>query len=108
MTDKIVVFVTAGSLAEARKIAKHLVRKRLAACVNMTQPVRSVYRWKGKVEQAKEYLLVIKTTRDMFKKLESEVLKTHSYATPEIICLPIIEGAADYLEWIAKSVEPKG
>lgn len=105
MTDKIVVFVTAPNLTEAQKIAKRLVKLKFAACVNVTEPVRSVYRWKGKVEQQKEYLLIIKTTRDKFKKVEAEILSNHRYTTPEIICLPIIDGTANYLAWIAKSVE---
>ncbi len=105
MTDKIVVFVTAPNLTEAQKIAKRLVKLKLAACVNVTEPVRSVYRWEGKVEQAREHLMIIKTTRDMFKQVEAEILSNHSYTTPEIICLPIIDGTANYLAWIAKSVE---
>jgi periplasmic divalent cation tolerance protein len=59
-------------------------------------------------KQSREYLMVVKTTRDMFKKVEAEILKTHSYTTPEIICLPIIDGTANYLAWIAKSVDPAG
>jgi periplasmic divalent cation tolerance protein len=108
VTDKIVVFVTAPNRTEAKKIARRLVGRRLAACVNITEPVQSIYRWKGKVEEQKEFLLIIKTTRDLFKKLESEILKNHSYTTPEIICLPIIDGTPNYLAWIAKSVEPAG
>jgi periplasmic divalent cation tolerance protein len=106
VTDKIVVFVTASSRAEARKIARRLITLHLAACVNVTEPVESTYRWKGKVAREKEFLLVIKTTRDLFKKIEREVLKAHSYTTPEIIALPVIDGTANYLAWIAKSVEP--
>jgi periplasmic divalent cation tolerance protein len=106
MTDKIVVLVTCGSRKEARKIARALVEKRLAACVNeMGAPLRSVYRWKGKVETAEEFLLVIKTTQKRFPALREAVRELHSYEVPEIIALPILEGSRPYLDWIAESVK---
>lgn len=105
MTDKIVVLVTCGSRKEVRKIARALVEKRLAACVNeIGAPVKSVYRWRGKVETAKEFLLVIKTTKRRFAGLREAIRKLHSYDVPEIIALPIVEGSRTYLDWIAKSV----
>ena len=107
MTDKIVVLVTSGSAKEARKIARAVVEQRLAACVNIvTSPVQSVYRWKGRVESAKEFLLIIKTTQSRFAKLEAAVERHHSYDVPEIIALPIARGAATYLNWISDSVVP--
>lgn len=105
MTDKVVVLVTVGSPREARKIAKALVGARLAACVNLSPPVQSIYRWQGKIESAREILLVIKTSREIFPELQAEIRKLHSYATPEIICLPIIDGSREYLEWLAQSVK---
>ena len=105
MTDKVVVLVTVGKLGEARKIAKFLVEARLAACVSLSSPVQSIYRWKGKTEAAREILLVIKTSREIFPELQSEIRKLHSYATPEIICLPIIDGSREYLDWLAQSVK---
>jgi periplasmic divalent cation tolerance protein len=105
MTDKIVVLVMCGSRREARKIARALVERRLAACVNeMGAPVRSVYRWKGKVETAREFLLAIKTTKGRFAALRAAVLELHSYDVPEVIALPVVEGSRAYLEWIAESV----
>jgi periplasmic divalent cation tolerance protein len=107
MTDKIVVLVTCGSAKEARKIARAVVEQRLAACANIvTSPVQSIYRWKGRVESAKELLLIIKTTQSRFAKLKAEVKRLHSYEVPEIIALPIARGAADYLTWISDSVKP--
>jgi periplasmic divalent cation tolerance protein len=107
MTDKIVVLVTCGSAKEARKIAWAVVEQRMAACANIvTSPVQSVYRWKGRVESAKEFLLVIKTTQSRFAKLKAEVKRLHSYDVPEIIALPIAHGAAAYLAWISNSVRP--
>jgi periplasmic divalent cation tolerance protein len=107
MTDKIVVLVTCGSAKEAKKIARAVVEQRMAACANMvTSPVQSVYRWKGRVESAKEFLLIIKTTQSRFAKLKVEVKRLHSYDVPEIIALPIAAGATDYLNWISMSVTP--
>ncbi len=105
MTDKVVVLVTTASLREARKIARHLVDSKLAACVNISQPIRSVYRWEGKIADQKEYLLFIKTARDLFPELKTAISTIHSYHTPEIICVPIIDGSRNYLEWIAESVK---
>src|SRR5580704_10531354 len=105
MTDKIVVLVTCGSAREARKIARAVVEKRLAACANiLTSPVESVYRWKGTVESAKEFLLIIKTTKARFPKLKTEIKRLHSYDVPEIIAMPIVLGASNYLNWISGSV----
>jgi periplasmic divalent cation tolerance protein len=105
MTNKIVVLVTCGSAKEARKIARAVVQQRIAACANIvTTPVHSIYRWKGKVESAKEFLLIIKTTQARFAKLKAEVRRLHSYDVPEIIALPIAHGAANYLDWISASV----
>jgi periplasmic divalent cation tolerance protein len=98
------VLVTCGSLVEARKISRAVVEKRLAACVNIhTAPVESVYRWKGKVETAREHLLIIKTTARRLKGLEREVLRLHSYDTPEFIAVPISQGSAAYLRWLSSN-----
>ena len=82
-----------------------MVQQRMAACANIVAtPVQSVYRWKGRVESAKEFLLIIKTTQARFAKLKAEVTRLHSYDVPEIIALPIARGAAAYLDWISDSV----
>jgi periplasmic divalent cation tolerance protein len=105
LTDKIVVLVTCGSPEEGRKVARALVERRLAACVNMVAGVESVYRWKGAVEEASECLLLAKTTRGQFEPLQSTVRELHSYELPEIVALPIVDGLDAYLSWIATSVE---
>ena len=108
MTDKIVVLVTCGSAKEARKIARAVVEQRIAACANIvTSPVQSVYRWKGRVESAEEFLLVIKTTQGRFAELKAAVKRLHSYDVPEIIALPIAAGGTNYLNWISESVKPR-
>ena len=104
MTDKIVILVTAGSLRESKKIARHLVEERLAACVNISAPVRSLYRWKGKVNEDREFLMLIKSSRELFGEIQAAIRRLHSYTTPEIICLPIVDGSPDYLQWINDSV----
>jgi periplasmic divalent cation tolerance protein len=108
MTDKIVVLVTCGSKKEARKIAKALVDRRLAACVQeIGVPMRSTYRWKGRVESANEVLLLIKTSRKRFSAVRTLVKGLHSYDVPEIIALNIAEGSREYLDWITSSVQAK-
>jgi periplasmic divalent cation tolerance protein len=106
MTDKVLVLVTCGSRKEARKIARALVGQRLAACVSeIGVPVASTYRWKGKIESANEFLLLIKTTKKRFAAVRDAVRELHSYEVPEIIALPIGAGSRDYLGWIADSVK---
>jgi len=107
VTDKIVVLVTCGSAKEARRIARSVVEQRLAACGNILEvPVRSIYRWKGRIESAKESLLVIKSSRMRFVALQDAIRKLHSYDVPEIIALPIERGSRDYLAWLAESIRP--
>jgi len=107
MTNKIVMLVTCGSAKEARRIARALVEQKLAACVNILEvPVRSIYRWKRKVESAKELLLIIKSSRKRFRALQAAIKRMHSYDVPEIIALPIERGSRDYLAWLAESIRP--
>jgi periplasmic divalent cation tolerance protein len=105
MVEPIIVLVTCGSEEEALKIAKTLVEGRLGACVNLVSPVRSIYRWEGKVQDEKEWLLVIKTQKRRFAQLEKKVKALHSYSVPEIISFPIAEGSSAYLNWIKENTE---
>ncbi|HMK30405.1 MAG TPA: divalent-cation tolerance protein CutA [Terriglobales bacterium] len=104
MTDKRVLLSTAGSEPEAAAIAQALVERKLAACVNIVGPIRSVYRWKGDVENAAEFLLIIKTTAQLFERVQHTIRELHSYELPECIQLPIEAGSIAYLEWIGDSV----
>jgi periplasmic divalent cation tolerance protein len=100
-----IVLVTCGTLAEARRIARGTVGRRLAACVNVIlSPVESFYTWEGKLEEAREYLLLMKTTAKRVVELEKEVKRLHSYEVPEFIALPITEGSKKYLSWLDESV----
>jgi len=104
MTDKRIVLSTAGSEEEARKIAHHLVEQRLAACVNIVPKVESIYRWQGKVESNREYLLLIKTSSGKFAAVRDAILELHSYELPECIVLAIEDGSPAYLQWIDESL----
>jgi periplasmic divalent cation tolerance protein len=109
MTDKIVVLVTCGTAREARFIARKMVEQRLAACGNIVEaPLRSIYRWKGKVESAREFLLILKTSRRRFAALATAIRKLHSYDVPEIIAVPVTGGSPAYLKWISESVSSAG
>src|SRR2546425_7630685 len=107
MTDKVVVLVTCGTRDEAGRIAKRLVERRLAACVNVLDArVRSTYRWKGKVETAEEILLLIKSSKKLLPAVRAEVERLHSYEVPEVIALPIAHGSPAYLAWLAECLRP--
>jgi periplasmic divalent cation tolerance protein len=100
MTDKIVVFSTCASEQDADKLARELVESRVAACVNIVAGVRSVYRWHGAVESAGEWLLIIKSSRERFGELRATLEKKHSYEVPEVLAVPVVDGAANYLNWL--------
>jgi len=107
MTDKIVVLTNCGSAEEAAKIARALVEKKLAACVNVMPAGRSIYRWKGVIEDQQESLLVIKSSRALFNDLRVEIEKLHSYEVPEVIAVPIVDGSEGYLEWLDRELAVK-
>ncbi len=96
-----VVFVTAPELQTAKKLAVGLVKKRLAACVNIIPGIQSIYRWQGRIHDDPEFLLVIKTRASAFKKLAEFIKKNHPAKVPEIISVPIMEGTPDYMAWLA-------
>ncbi len=95
------VYVTCSGADEARKLAREIVELRLAACANVAESIESVYWWKGKLEKDKEAVVIFKTRRELFERLASEIKKRHSYEVPCIVAWPIIEGNADYLDWVA-------
>lgn len=105
MTDKIVVLSTCADQAEAARIAQNLVETRLAACVQILPPMQSVYRWQGKIEEASEVLLLIKTSRQLFHQVREAIAATHSYSEPEILAIPIIDGAPGYLTWMDRELD---
>lgn len=100
----IIIFITAPNNKEAKNIAQGLIKNKLAACVNIADGIKSFFWWKGKVEQAKETLLIIKSKKEKLAKIIKLVKSLHSYAVPEIIALPIIDGYKPYLGWINESL----
>ena len=104
MNEPRVVLTTVGSKEEGQKMARALVESHAAACVNLTGPVESVYWWQGKVENASEHLLIIKTTADAVERIRDIITQLHSYELPELITLKIDAGSRAYLDWIAECV----
>ena len=103
--DALVVLVTAGSADEAARIGRTLVEERLAACVNVVGPIRSVYRWEGAVEEAEEHLLVVKARRVDLGALDARVRALHSYDVPEVLAIPVTGGSARYLAWLDEATK---
>ena len=112
MTDKIVVLSTVASVEEAQRVARALVEKKLAACVNLIPGIRSVYRWKGAdvgnaIVDEEEVLLVIKSSRALIQDLTDEIERLHSYEVPEVIALQVVDGAERYLAWMNRELVHK-
>lgn len=104
MSDVVVCLSTASSSEEAAKIGRALVEEELAACVNLVTGVRSIYRWKGKIEDGAEVLLVIKTRRAKIDALLARLKALHSYTVPELVAMDVVAGNPDYLAWVAECV----
>jgi len=100
MTDAIQILTTTPDKDLALRIANALVEARLAACVQISGPIESVYRWQGRVESATEWQCMIKTTRDRYLAVEQAICGLHTYKVPEILALPVVEGHLDYLQWL--------
>jgi len=107
MTDKIVVFSTCGSAEDAQRVARGLVEKRLAACVNLIPGVRSMYHWKEAIEEDEEVLLLIKTNRELLDELRTEIERLHTYEVPEIIAISVVDGSERYLAWMNRELAHK-
>jgi periplasmic divalent cation tolerance protein len=104
VTDAVVVLVTAPTAEKAAELARAVVEEKLAACGNVLPGVRSIYRWKGTVQEEGEALLVLKTQRKRFPELRDRILALHPYDVPEVLALPVEAGAEAYLDWIAQSM----
>ena len=104
LNDALLVYCTCPTEDVAEHLATALVETKLAACVNMAGPVRSVYRWQGQIERETEILLMIKTTTAAWPALQKNIIELHPYDVPEIIAVPIVMGNKDYLMWVGESI----
>lgn len=102
----LLVFTNLPDRAAAERLADQLVGQRLAACVNILAPCRSVYRWKGAVQHDEEHPMLIKTTAERYAELESALRAGHPYELPEIIAVPVGKGLPAYLDWVAAETVP--
>lgn len=99
------VLTTAGTKEDAQKIAQSLVEKRLAGCVQVVGPIASTYWWEGSLENAEEWLCIIKSRKDLYKELEKAIQQIHPYRVPEILAIPVVDGSQSYLEWLDGEVK---
>ena len=98
----ILVFMTASSKSEAKKIVRSLLEEKLIACANMIDSVSSVFWWQENIKEEKEVLVIMKSHQELFNKVSTRIKEVHSYDTPEILALSIVDGSSQYLEWMNK------
>ena len=101
----VLIFTTTPDLKSARLLARSLVEKKLAACVSFKEGFISLYRWKEKVERAREVTLFIKSSKENFSKIKRHIHRVHPYEVPELIAVPIMQGSSEYLSWLSKSLK---
>lgn len=99
------ILTTTDKKIDADRLSGTLVERKLAACVQVVGPIESTYRWKGKVEQAEEWLCLIKSTAAMYEAVEKAIREVHPYEVPEIVALPIVRGSRTYLDWLRDALE---
>jgi periplasmic divalent cation tolerance protein len=103
--EYVIIMVTTANKQEAEKIAQHLLKERLIACANIIGPVSSLFHWAGKTEKAEEFLIFMKSRKDLFDKLAETVKALHSYEVPEILVLPVVGGSKAYLDWLGSCLQ---
>jgi len=104
----IIVVTTTASKEEATKIVKILLKEKLVACANIFGPVASYFWWQGKIEEAQEFMVFMKTNEDLFERLSERIKMIHSYEVPELLALPITKGFPPYLDWLKSSLSSEG
>ena len=104
MADYIQIYTTTEKREEARDIARNVVEKRLAACAQVLGPIASTYWWKGMIEEAEEWMCIMKSRRDLYEKLEATIRSIHPYEEPEILAVPIEAGSRGYLTWLDREL----
>jgi periplasmic divalent cation tolerance protein len=105
MTQYIQVFTTLENRKDAEILAKTLVEKRLAACIQIIGPLMSYFQWQGKLESSQEYLCLIKSREDLYPELEAAIKSLHPYEIPEILAMPVIKGGKEYLNWLNQELK---
>lgn len=100
----VVILVTCSNQREAKRIAQHLVKQRLVACVNIVDKIKSIFWWQKRIDSAREVLLIAKSKKSLMQKVIRQVKSLHSYQVPEVIALPIVAGNQDYIHWINESI----
>jgi periplasmic divalent cation tolerance protein len=106
-TPYLIIFCTVPDSTTAKKIARILVKEKLAACCNILEGLNSIYSWENKIQDEAELLLIIKSRKELFPELEQQIKKLHPYVVPEIIAMPIINGNQEYLKWMEKNVKKR-
>ncbi len=101
----IIILVTAANKQEAENIAQHLLKEKLIACANIIGPVTSHFHWAVKIEKSEEFLMLMKTRKELFEKVSEIVHEIHSYEVPEILALPVVAGSKTYLDWLSNSLK---
>jgi periplasmic divalent cation tolerance protein len=104
MTEFLQITTTTGARHDAERIATELVSRRLAACVQISGPIASTYRWQGAVETAEEWSCIVKTSREQFVAIEQVIKELHSYEVPELVATPIVGGSEAYLKWLKEQL----
>jgi len=105
MAHYLVVIVTTSTKKEATKIIQSLLKERLIACANIIGPISSLFWWKDKIDEATEFLILMKSHSKLFDKLSKKVKEIHSYEVPEILALPILKGSSSYLNWLEETLQ---
>ena len=106
MTQILFVYVTAGDVAEAERIGEAVVEERLAACANVLDGMRSIFRWQGSIQKGSEAILILKTREDLFDLLRERIVELHSYELPCVVAIAVTAGHAPFLDWIASETGP--
>jgi len=104
MPEFIQVMTTTGTKEEAQKIARAVVEKRLAGCVQVIGPIESTYWWENQIQTAEEWLCLIKSREDLYSPLEQAIKEVHPYGVPEILAIPVVEGSKAYLDWLDREL----
>lgn len=106
MTDALLVLTTVGDAVAAERLARTLLEERLVACANLLPPLRSIYRWQGKVSDEPEVMILFKTQRAGYERLQSRILELHPYEVPEVLAIPVERGHDAYLRWLLRETNP--